>query len=102
MVILGVGRPEIALADNFDCAILSDNQCECFTQKELKRIAKAITRLKLCQVELKEKNNLINSRLKKSDGTQPIAWWQEPNWVIGGVAVSFSLGATIAYFLAKK
>lgn len=76
----------------------------CYTPEQRQKIADAITALKVCQVDLAARNELIQKNMLTLDGLQPgPSWWQEPHAVVAGVVVSFSVGAlVVAYAMRDK
>ena len=47
-------------------------------------------------------NKLIDERLITYQNTPTTTWWQEPSVIVGGVTVSFCLGALVAYSMTRK
>ena len=78
-----------------------DPDCRCYTPGERDKIAEAIKDLNYCKMRLRAKDKLVYQRLQTFDGAESLHWWQEPSAVIGGVVVSFSVGALIGYFATK-
>lgn len=82
-----------------DCVALPN--CRCYTQEQVSKIATAITNLGKCEFSLRERERLIEERFIRFDG-ENIAWWQEPNVIWGGVAISFSVGMMLTFFVVKE
>lgn len=76
--------------------------CQCFSPPQLKIIANGIQDLKKCEFALIEKERLIQEDLIKFKQKSDVAWWQEPNFVAGGVVLSFGLGLTLGVLFIRK
>lgn len=100
-VSLVCASPRAAAAGAQSCV---EEGCRCYGPGDLAKIAGAITDLKKCQLELGEKDKLINDRLSNpNSGDRPhIEWWQEPSVIIAGVAVSASLASVFTLVLVRK
>lgn len=77
-------------------------ECLCYKKESIDKIARAIVDLKLCQYSLKEREEYIKERYNTFNSSHGEAWWQQPEIVISGVVISFSLGALLTYGLAKR
>ncbi len=76
--------------------------CHCYSPSQLKLIANGIQDLKKCEFALTEKERLIQENFIQFQGKSDVAWWQEPNFVAGGVVLSFGLGLTVGVLLLRK
>jgi hypothetical protein len=79
-----------------------DAGCRCYTPGQLKIIATGIQDLKKCEFALAEKERLIEQDFVQFKNKSDVAWWQEPNFVAGGVVLSFSLGLTVGILFLRK
>lgn len=75
--------------------------CRCYAPEQLRKIADGLVELQTCRVDLAAKNQLIEERLKNGPAAAEPAWWQSPTVVVGGVVVSFAVGAGLIYLLKK-
>lgn len=71
----------------------------CLSSTEQAKVSKAILDLEKCNSSLKLKDELIQARLATGGGTPALAFWQEPQFVIGGIVVTASV-ATLIGFMA--
>lgn len=72
----------------------------CYTDDDVELMAEAITDLAKCKIELSNKNILIEQSLNKHD--QGNSLWQEPGFVFGGMAVSFSAGVLLGLWFTAS
>lgn len=72
----------------------------CFSKPELDKIAEGLRDLDYCKFDLKEARGFIHE-MGSSPTEAAVDWWQEPEWILGGIVVSFSVGATLGYLAAK-
>jgi len=79
-----------------------DKPLLCLDSRDQTKISKAIKDLLKCQIDLDAKNKLIDERLITYQNTPTTTWWQEPSVIVGGVTVSFCLGALVAYSMTRK
>lgn len=96
-------QTQIALANDYQSLLpekcLSDKlECHCFTQPALKKIADEIKKSKLCEIELKQLREF--TEIHKADAIK-IPWYKENSVIIGGMIVSFSVGAIFVYMASK-
>lgn len=76
--------------------------CKCYGHDRLKKLADGITELQTCRLDLTAKDALIKERLVEHGSATPeMAWWQTPPVLVGGVVVSVSLGAGLAWLVLK-
>lgn len=68
----------------------------------MKIIATGIQDLKKCEFALAEKERLIEQQFIQFKTESDVAWWSEPNFVAGGVVLSFGLGLTIGVLILRK
>lgn len=73
----------------------------CYSFVEREKIADAIVSLEKCRVEVAEQDWLIRERLTKFDNANGPSFWQDPSFVVGGVLVSFSVGAILTYLVVR-
>lgn len=76
--------------------------CTCYAPPQLKKIYVGLTTLEKCAVALREKDSYIKDRLVTWGAGQPVAFWQEPSWIMGGVVVSAGITAGITVWLLKR
>lgn len=70
----------------------------CYTDEDVDIMAEAIVDLSKCKIELANKTVLIEQSLNKHDVGS--AFWQDPGFVFGGIAVSFSAGALLGWWVS--
>jgi hypothetical protein len=88
--------PDLTRADDFgskECSMVSDS-CFCYDLDALDRIATEIVSCQLVRVQAEEYKALADSMIRP--------WYMEKEWVIGGVAVGFSFGAVLGYYLGSS
>lgn len=69
--------------------------CICFYPEASARIAGAIVDLQNCLYEVKRYKEFAPVVVNKS-------WYEDPTYVVGGVAVSFFLGGLLVYSLTRR
>lgn len=69
--------------------------CFCYTAQSLALIAQEIAECEIIRYEAKEYIALSDVKTDK-------VWYESPNILVGSVIVSFSAGALLGYFLAKR
>lgn len=76
---------------------------KCYGGTDLYKLSKAITDLQKCQVELIEKNKVIDEKLTKFDAAAAgPQFWQEPSFVVGGVVISFAVGSLVTAYVINR
>lgn len=73
---------------------------ECYSEEESEKIAGALKALDYCQVEYAEQERFIAENLRKYAEAGP-SFWQEPSFIVSGVAVSFSAGLVLGLVFDK-
>ncbi len=76
------------------------NELHCYSDIEQEKIASAISDLYLCETTLDEKEIFIEQNLRKYADSGP-SFWQEPTFLVAGVAVSFSVGLIAGFVLSR-
>lgn len=76
--------------------------CRCYAPSQLKIIANGIQDLKKCEFALQEKERLIQQDFIDFKNKSDVAWWSEPNFVAGGIVLSFGLGLTVGLLVFRK
>jgi hypothetical protein len=71
----------------------------CYTEEQVGKLAVAITDLQKCQVELLGKQKLIDEKLTLQPVEAGARWWQEPQMIVGGMVVSFSIGSLLGWYI---
>lgn len=84
-----------------ECSVFKVS-CKCYGSSAQAKIFKAITDLEKCQIDLNEKSLYVQTRLVTWGAGQPVAFWQEPSWVISGMVVSASIGAALGAYLVGR
>lgn len=62
----------------------------CYDHHQLEKIADGLKDLKTCRATLKLREEFIESAQLAPPPEHP--WWQEPQFIVGGVVVSFGTG----------
>jgi len=73
--------------------------CLCYTPRALNKIADGIKRLESCEQQLMMANGRIHQFVDA--GIPANDWWQSPGFVVGGIAVSFSVGLWLGALVVK-
>ena len=73
--------------------------CSCFSPADMDKLAVGIDKLSTCHIMLAEKQKFIDTSM--SINMPKILWWQAPEMIFGGMAVSVSVGLLVG-ILAKK
>jgi hypothetical protein len=76
--------------------------CTCYAPDTLKKIYRASVDRDKCLAELYEKSQFIQERLVTWGAGQPVAFWQEPHFVVGSVVVSVGVGAALAAWALNR
>lgn len=102
-----LASPSFGAAGVISCEVpqeLAKQGCRCFSQAERAKIAEGITQLKVCEVALAAKEDLIRDRIVVNPATVPEAehWYQDPRWVVGGIVVSASVGSVLTIWALRK
>jgi hypothetical protein len=74
-------------------------QAKCLTEQETAILAQAIRDLDTCKQTLVLREKFIETEMPRPI---PIAVWQEPYVIVGGVVVSFGLGLVLGAALLGK
>lgn len=93
---------KVSAAPWSNCLALSSDECACFSQEDQRGLAEAVVELEKCQIALGEKTRFVDEQFIRFAGQPGPAWWQEPHAVLGGMVVSFSLGAALAMFAIQQ
>lgn len=69
-------------------------QTKCYSQAEVDKIAQAITNLQVCENELFLRRAFIEKTVTAQEPPH-LAWFQEPQMIVGGLVISFSAGLLV-------
>jgi hypothetical protein len=69
----------------------------CYTPQQRKKIADAILDYRRCRASLASKERFIEDSLSDVAKVSQVAFWQEPEFVFGGIVFGVSVGALITY-----
>lgn len=83
-------------------SLAQSQEPNCYTEQEIEQLAGGLDDLAKCRVALHETNKLVAEKLTMSQAEAGAAWWQEPGMVIGGVALSFSVGTLLGWYLVQQ
>ena len=75
--------------------------CVCYGQSYLTAIESFYKKATECQIDLKHSRRSIEELNKFGKSKEP-QWYQHPGVIAGGVVFSFSIGALLAYAVAKR
>ena len=70
-------------------------QSKCYSPAEVDKIAQAITELQKCENELFMRRAFIDEAITAQEPPKQLAWFQEPQMIVGGLVVSFSAGLLV-------
>jgi hypothetical protein len=73
----------------------------CYSYADREKIADTIVQLEKCRVEVAEQDWLIRERLTTFGNANEPSFWQDPSFVVGGMLVSFSMGAILTYLVVR-
>jgi hypothetical protein len=99
------GKIDVALAAELHLwltpkiCIEKQEDCTCYTRPQITKIYEGLRELDKCQATVMLKADFITS---SSKNYEPLAWWQEPTFVVGGIIVSASLAAMLTYMMVHK
>lgn len=68
--------------------------CFCYSQQSVKLISQELQECELVRYELEEYAKLVELK-----GSNP--WYEDPNFLVGSVIVSISVGVLLGYAIAK-
>lgn len=72
--------------------------CTCYLPSTIDIIAADLMAFEKCEAESLSKTVVINSL---RNNPPPLEWWQEPEYVVGGMVVSFTFGGILLYLASK-
>lgn len=64
----------------------------CYDRDQIHEIASGLKELDVCKTVLDERGKLLD---KLQQHSAPTLWWQEPEAIIGGMALSFAFGVVL-------
>lgn len=71
----------------------------CYADEDVSKIAGAIRALDVCEETLRLREQFIETQ--KLEALPAALWWQEPTVIVGGLAVSFTVGSLVTLYLVK-
>ena len=71
----------------------SDDAVYALDQEDQAKVARALIDFQICKKELADKDEALETAYAQINQTD--AWWAQPGFVVGGMVVSFSLGAVV-------
>lgn len=74
----------------------------CLSPAEQDKLAKELIDLDKCRIDLKARQEIIDTRVLTYAGTPAIAWWQEPTTVVGGMVISASIASVITVWFVRR
>jgi hypothetical protein len=78
------------------CRFMETPECKCYSQRERDLIASKIKDLALCEFSLEQYKTVA------VPPPPPVAFWQDPSFVVGGLVVSFSVGVAAGVVLSRR
>lgn len=75
---------------------------KCYGDEQVKKLADMILDYQKCDMELKQKNELIKTHFIQIEGHGKTAYWQEPAYIVGGLTVSFSVGLALGFLWTSE
>ena len=72
---------------------LTPAESTCYDKEEMSSIANFKKGCDLCQMNLKDTEITLNKCIDA--GSPATKWWADPKFVVGGFALSFTLGAIV-------
>lgn len=77
----------------------STNELSCFTPQEISHLAAFKKSCDVCKLDLADTKKAFDKCVDA--GAPAKAWWADPKLVVGGFAISLSVGALLGVVLSK-
>lgn len=73
--------------------------CYCLTQEGTSVISSSIKELDYCRTELDLSRDWIEEN--KAISEKPQGWYNQTEWIIGGIAVGFTVGGLLGWAISR-